>query len=66
MPVLLLTDRIGVDAEGSKLWLLAQASLELRETREACQPDHMVPQLGGRIFVWQPEQAKYGMSQTGL
>ena len=45
VPVLLLTDRIGVDSKRGKLWLLAQTSLELCEAREACQPDHVIPQL---------------------
>jgi hypothetical protein len=34
-----LTDRFGVNSERGKLGPLAQASLELGETREACQPE---------------------------
>lgn len=33
---------------------LAQAALELGEAREACQPDHVVPQLDRRILLGQP------------
>ena len=42
------------DSERGQLRLLAQAALELGETRESCQPHYVVPQLGRRILGWQP------------
>src|ERR1700682_3647578 len=49
VPVLFLANRFGVNAEAGQLGALAQAALDLGESREARQRGDVVPQFDGLV-----------------